>query len=84
MDYKLAEKLEKGGFKFLIPVTKANEKYLDYPPLSELIEKCGDRFHGLWRVMDKWFAKNDVGLEVNGKTPEEVVTKLWLKINKKI
>ena len=48
IDCKLAKQLYKDGtFKSPIPVTKANEKYLDYPPLSELIEACGCSFESL-------------------------------------
>jgi len=51
INYELAKQLYKNGtFKSSIPVTKANEKYLDYPPLSELIEACGGSFD----VLQRW------------------------------
>lgn len=98
INYNLAKQLEKGGFKFSVPVTKANEKYLEYPQLSELIKACGDEFLGLFRNDDgEWIADSRVhecncgkatcdgiNWEVGeGKTPKEAVAKLWLKINNK-
>lgn len=62
------------------------------PTLSELIEACGDMFtsltrnrNGSWSTMSKsgkkypefdWTASD-------GKTPEEAVAKLWLKLHDK-
>jgi len=59
-------------------------KYIEYPnpTLEELIDACGDRFHALYRVMDEWFAKDDRGFEIKGKTKKEAVAKLWLKLKK--
>lgn len=54
-----------------------------YPTLSELIEACGERFYALRRAMDIWMARDDYGFEFKGKTPEEAVAKLYLKLNEK-
>ncbi len=88
MNYELLEKLYKSGkFKSPIPVTKANEKYLEFPPLSELIEACGDRFYSLNRPRidsNKWRADAFIipNVTVEGSTPEEAVAKLWLELEK--
>ena len=65
------------------------------PTLSELIEACGDEFYSLIRSMvinDKgyfWFVKSgkpsidDCPILIYGKTPEEAVAYLWLRLNEK-
>jgi len=62
------------------------------PSLSELIEACGDKLFELYDTANKenpWQASVMVDLETferlfsHGKTPEEAVAKLWLKLNKK-
>lgn len=67
----------------------ANWEHLYYPTLSELIEACGDRFGELSRTgerVNKWICY-DYGclcdLKSKGKTPEEAVANLWIKLNKK-
>lgn len=64
-----------------------NVKCLD-PTLSELIEACGDRLMAFHKGIDKWLAQatpkeNDLELTigVSGKTPEEAVAKLYIKLN---
>jgi len=53
------------------------------PTLSELIEACGDEFFELQRFPNGEFAAlhNPSGTGYDGKTPEEAVVKLWLKLN---
>ncbi len=63
------------------------------PTLSELIEACGDKIHGISRYhngvyTDGWFAcglLNDVDSftdKFQGKTPEEAVARLFLYLNR--
>ena len=85
MNYELAKKLEKGGFKFIVPVTKANEKYLEYPQLSELVKACGDEqfFVGRFFKGGSFHITRDGSTTLfEAKTIEEAVTKLWLTLNK--
>lgn len=62
------------------------------PTLSELIEACGDKFlrltllnNGEWscETSDRQYAEpTNVGDTIQwGKTPEEAVANLWLKLN---
>lgn len=56
------------------------------PTLSELIEACGDYFKGLthYEPDSPWGALAEIrGHQIKeyGKTPEEAVAKLWLKLN---
>ena len=83
--HHLGEKWKNSGHNTLIKI----------PTLSELIEACGDRFNNLNRMKNEeqqifwvcnafWeIGNNKVIWELRGDTPEEVVAKLWLKINKK-
>ena len=82
--YAIAKQLEKRGFKFDVPVTEANEKYLEYPSFSELIKVCGGKARMLLNKGDGsgWSYAID-GKGATGNTPEEAVTKLLLKLNKK-
>jgi hypothetical protein len=64
----------------------------DFPTLSELIEACGDEFDNLTRDYESsWkcnYYSSDDGYDDEqiyssvGKTPEEAVAKLWLKLHK--
>ena len=92
INYELAKQLYKDGtFKSPVPVTEANEKYLEYPPLSELIEACGDGCDSIYRISglvedekevgDAWIANNGKGLDMTGITPEEAVANLYIAIN---
>lgn len=95
--YELAKQLYKKGspFKSAIQVTESNMQYIDFPLLSELIKSCGVDFGELvgpeHNVLNKWFCggKRSIAdfmweIETTGDTPEEVVAKLWLELNKKI
>ena len=58
------------------------------PTLSELIEECGISFGSLMFWEGKWLAKeslrvNFYGKDYSGKSPEEAVAKLWLKVNER-
>ena len=67
----------------------------EIPTLSELIEACGDGFRSLivlkgknraYRATNTLPILNEDGYdfeEAIGKTPEESVAKLWLKLNEK-
>lgn len=93
INFELAEKLYKDEtFKSTVPVTKANEKYLEYPPLSELIRALGTKEFYLAREDEdgEWICRYDdsddcmidcCGSEGKGDTPEEAVANLWLEIN---
>ncbi len=51
------------------------------PTLSELIEACGDGFSHLWRHSENdWLACGWGDRKIKGKTPEEAVAKLYLKL----
>ena len=66
-------------------VNEMREFVVYIPTLLELIEACG---HGLWSLVNAteiWVAKNDeLKLAIDGKTPEESVARLWLKLNEKV
>lgn len=58
------------------------------PTLSELIAACGDRFHSLVKTETGWEAVEErvqayfeSGEFEEGKTPEEAVSRLWLKLH---
>ena len=52
------------------------------PPLSELIEACGENFFELQRLLNGEFVAlhNPSAKGFDGKTPEESVAKLWLAL----
>ncbi len=98
MDYKLAKQLFGNKFPY-----KQNWKAYDMayvvgkelfpiPPLSELIEACGDGLSTLYKYDDgSWCATSDnvndsdwklsLNRECVGETPEEAVAKLWLRLS---
>lgn len=59
---------------------------MDIPSLEELIKACGDKFGGLMKQGNSWYAidaqnlKEGKTIGVEGKTPTEVVAKLWLSL----
>jgi hypothetical protein len=100
MDYKLCKKLKDAGF----PGSDTWKDYGDFwapnigkgqevvPTLSELIEACGEKIHGLGKYnkgvySEGWWAfglMNDLHSytsEAEGETPEEAVAKLYLAIH---
>jgi len=88
MNYKLAKQLKDAGFPQNIKEdeirwTKGFEN-IKNPTLSELIEECGKEFKSLERAKRSrtWWAFGFGAINVNAKTPEEAVAKLWLKLNK--
>ena len=61
--------------------------WIYHPTLSELIEACGDEFIKLEKHVE-WEAEAYITdkegkhiAELYGKSPEEAVAKLWLKLN---
>lgn len=60
------------------------------PPLSELVEACGDRFYSLTQPYKNGdFEASDrpgdnFAGSVIGKTPEIAAANLWLELNKKV
>lgn len=96
MDYNLAKQLKDAGFP-QEPLNcehfvDDNDEFIRNPTLPELIEACGDEFISLQRDyfmgrVEVWLANYDNESGNNcwteGKTPEESIAKLWLKLNKK-
>ena len=98
MKYELAKQLKEAGFPQHLalkefPKLKKAMKLMDemsgevepyIPTLSELIEACGEEFGMVARadnqtfIARNWFDK----IQVEGKTPEEAVAKLYIKLNK--
>jgi hypothetical protein len=87
---------QKGKGKWTPNYKKIGEKYIIesvyFPTLSELIEACiyfeskYKTFALIYEFENKyigWIWKALIlGEKVNGKTPEEAVSKLWLELNK--
>ena len=97
MSNKLAKKLRDAGFgnytnNVIDEDTGCRFTDVWMPTLSELIEKCGDKFKSLhkesrlannkWIVASRGFPTMAMSFCCNGDTPEEAVAKLWLKLNK--
>ena len=95
MTYKLAKQLKDAGFPqrtFDVETHYAGKCFEDrcyIPTLSELIDACGLEIWSLERIVinlkQKWYANYECSgvPKTNGKTPEEAVAKLWIKLNKK-
>jgi hypothetical protein len=98
MNYELAKQLKDAGFPQEPELEFARDipfgEQVTYPTLSELIEACGYKIHGIHQDEDIrgeiiWFAtlKHDYrkfisnGPSREGKTPEEAVAKLWLALH---
>ena len=97
MNYELAKELKDGGFPLHsnenISVFNVDDVIYATPTLSELIEACGEDFSymdGKFRLQKcneckDWiahgFSKKDELIVGEGKTPEEAVARLWLKLN---
>ena len=77
--------VNENGEQFNYGQIPPNMKNEEIPTLSELIDACGDGFwkmenqYGRWGVIGRDYK---VLISVSGKTPEEAVAKLWLKLNK--
>jgi len=95
INYKLAKQLKDAGFpqwnsqKKGDRFCKGTKKECYIPTLSELIEACGEEFLRLLKLNNgEWTCENRFGevgigdIIVWGKSPEEAVAKLWLKLNK--
>ena|SRR3990167_1781343 len=98
MTYELTKKLKDAGFPFdwqagiTIDTFPEQPSFEKYPPLSELIEACGDRFalhkrpeNKGWRawIINKERTAYKSDFQTDGSTTEEAVAKLWLELNKK-
>lgn len=95
IDYKLALELKEAGFPGSEQwghISDENNKHVGFvnkygtyevPTLSELVEGCGDFFKKLIRFSDDdwWAGFYEHKYFESGKTPEEAVAKLWLKLN---
>jgi len=88
--------ISEGGESFETLMNDEDTVYI--PPLSELIEECGEKFvlHGpfscdvneyYYQHPNIWTAYHqgikDEEVTGTGSTPEEAVAKLWLALNKK-
>ena len=90
MTYELAKQLKDAGFK--VESHDCWERGCQsnngacYPTLSELLEECGSPIYIHSNTNGYWYACTGLhsdALRVEGKTPEEVVALLWLKLDKK-
>jgi len=84
-DRYLKEGISKKGTSIL----DSDKVYYSYKPtLSELIEACGDGFMSLFKAIslyedEEWWAGDSSSrLKTTGKTPEEAVANLYIKLNK--
>ena len=100
MNYELAKKLKDAGFsqgksgssdncdihwhRDMNDITNPNTEVY-FPTLSELIEACGERFSKMTRSqIGVWYCSEKGHKRSVGKTPEEAVANLWLKLNEKL
>jgi len=96
LSYELCKQLKEAGFpqkfKPFYSIDNGGEKdqqlAITYPTLSELIEACEPKFYYLTKVITKeaifWEAYDLIGRSGGKeKTREEVVAKLYLKLNEK-
>jgi len=97
MEYKLAKQLKEAGFPQGDISSLPQERYwikeevCYIPTLSELIEACGDEFRALrldssmkTENNEQWACdrvEHGVFETFIGKTPEEAVAKLYIKLN---
>jgi len=91
MNHKLAKQLKEAGFPH--NWCDYDFKYCDedcFPTLSELINACGENLYSLSRHGVGWLVyggrgkgedKNQEMYVEVGKSPEEAVVKLYLKLN---
>ena len=85
ISYELAKELKDAGFpKYRDKeLTIVDGVFINPPALSELIEACGEEFMQLHKIReDHWWAGDiaEEGKYASGKTPEEAVARLWLKL----
>lgn len=93
MTYELAKKLKEAGWpqdkKYFSTQHQGWDGTTSCPTLSELIEACGERFYKLVYRKDAWVAYsysetgNPEDKDLFGKTPEEAVANLWIKLHEK-
>ena len=98
MKYELAKELKEAGFPQIIKDTQYTgalecghcgyfmKGEVHIPTLSELIEACGkyiELSNGDVRFKDWYASAGKAGEEIEGKTPEEAVARLYIALNKK-
>lgn len=100
MNYELAKQLKDAGFPqhdtravsiniLNGGLSDSSIEIVDYPPVGELIEACGDGFESLHKDpsgrFGPWYVQSykKIGMRIGGNTPEEAVTMLWLALNDK-
>ena len=96
MNYELAKELKDAGFPLpeypeTIIGTRGSEPLklkgiIQEPTLSELIEACGEAFGSITKMFkpdDGLFRAVSYSGKIikTGRTPEEAVARLWLKLN---
>ena len=87
MDYKLVQKLRAADFPFDFRESIMDDDTYNYPSLSQLIEACGDDFLSLTKHGNTlWQTNWKVGMagETAGRTAEEALVNLWLKLHGRI
>lgn len=94
MNYELAKKLKDNGFpmKFIgisnVPQDNSvlfidGQNAYEFPTLSELIEACGVNFEWFGKTLGGEYRVDYDDMSFIGKSSEEAVANLWLKLNKK-
>lgn len=91
MNKELAQQLKDAGFPYSEMARKVLQDFPNHtlePMLSELIETCGKEFGFLRGHKDYWIAEGGNSTQRDGymnqgqgKTPEEAVARLWLKLS---
>jgi len=91
INYQLAKQLKDAGYSqemgegvMVSPVIFDKKKCVYKPTLSELIDACGEEFVALIAptvIEKRWSAVRLLRTDLFGKTPEEAVAKLWIKLN---
>jgi hypothetical protein len=86
MNYELVKKLKDAGFPFDFKESKMGDDTYTFPSFSELVKACGESFQMLTvrspsvnRFFQAYSQENDTA---EGKTPEEAIANLWLRLNK--
>ena len=87
MTYETAKKLKEAKFPFLWNYEPQALAFREYPSLSELIEACALKTLRLESWKEGWKAGDYLHQSIKkyalGKTPEEAVANLFLRLNDK-